>query len=106
MAVELKPGTVVQVTVKRTPTNEAAAKTLSRIFAKDPANRRLRPRRKKLLAGAIDIRRRGGRPWEVRSKAPRLIRPTKGAACSLAVTVDLLPDLRSVERFIEIKAKS
>lgn len=103
MAAEIKPGTVVSVTVTKNPTNEAAAKTLSRIFAKDAANKRERVRRKKLLETAIDVRRRGGRPWEVRSKAPRLVQPVKGDGCKIFASSDVLRDLGSVERFVAVK---
>jgi hypothetical protein len=104
MAVDVKPGSVVNVTVKKSPTNEAAAKTLSRLFAKDPVHKKARVQRKKLLAAAMDVRRRGGRPWEVRPKAPRLVQPVAGDACTIRATMDVIGDLRSVERFVEVKA--
>jgi hypothetical protein len=104
MPVDINPGAVVSVKVKKTPTNEAAAKTLSRLFAKDPVNKRARVRRKKLLAGAMDVRRRGGRPWEVRPKAPRLVQPAAGDACRIRATSDVIGDVRSVSRFVEVSA--
>jgi hypothetical protein len=103
MPVDVKPGAIVSVKVKKNPLSEAAAKTLSRLFAKDPANRKARRTRKKLLAGAMDVRRRGGRPWEVRPKAPRLFQPRAGDACSIRATSDVLGDLISVARYIEVK---
>jgi hypothetical protein len=102
MPAELKPGTVITLKVTKNPTNEAAAKTLSRLFAKDPINKRLRVRRKKLLAGAMDVRRRGGRPWEVRPHAPRLIQPKTGDSCKIKATTDVVGDLRKLTRFIEV----
>ena len=104
MAVEFKSGTLVSVKVMKNPVSEAAAKTLSRLFAKDPANRKGRKQRKKLLAGALDVRRRGGRPWDVRPQAPRRFMPVAGDACNLRATTDVLDDLRSVSRYIEVKA--
>jgi hypothetical protein len=102
-ALDIQPGSRIRIQVKKDPTNEAAAKTLSRLFAKDPANRKARRHRKKLLAGALDVRRRGGRPWEVRPKAPRLFQPTAGESCSLLATCDVINDLGSVARFIDIQ---
>src|SRR5260221_6022901 len=81
MPVDVKPGAIVSVKVKKTPISEAAAKTLSRLFAKDPANRKARRTRKKLLSGAMEVRRRGGRPWEVPPKAPRLFQPPADRSC-------------------------
>lgn len=103
MAADIKPGTKISLTVTKNPTNEAAAKTLSRLFAKDPVNKRERVRRKKLLSDAMEVHRRGGRPWEVRSKAPRLVQPKKGDACRISATTDVLKDLGSVTRFIAVK---
>jgi hypothetical protein len=104
MSVDVKPGAVVHIKVKKTPTNEAAAKTLSRLFAKDPINKRARVQRKKLLAGAMEVRRRGGRPWEVRPKAPRLVQPVAGDACKIRATTDVLGDLRNVARFVDVQS--
>jgi hypothetical protein len=105
MAAEIKPGSTVNIKVTKTPTNEAAAKTLSRIFAKAPGTRRLRVFRKKLRTEKMDVRRRGGRPWEVRQKAPRLIQPVAGDTCAVRATCDVIKDLGSVKRFIEVTAK-
>lgn len=99
---DIKPGTTVTVTVKKTPNCEAAAKTLSRLFAKDPANRKPRLFRKKLLAAAVTGHRRGGRTWYGHERAPRLFQPVSGDSCSLRATCDVIRDLGSVERFIAV----
>lgn len=104
MSVDITPGSTVDVKVTRTPTNQRAAKTLSRIFAKAPAHRKARQLRKKLLAYTMDPRRRGGRIWRVRQKAPRLFQPVQGDACSVLATCDVIGDLRSVETFVEVSA--
>ena len=102
MAIEIKPGSTVQVKVKRTVVGQAAAKTLSRLFAKDPVNKKARRWRKKLLADSMEVRRRGGRPWEVRQKAPRLFQPTTGDACSILATPDVIGDIKSVARYVDV----
>lgn len=104
MAVDIKPGTTISLTVKKSPTNEAAAKTLSRLFAKDPVAKKNRVRRKKLLATTMRVERRGGRPWEVRSKAPRLVQPKAGDSCKIFATSDVLRDIGSVTRFVTVKS--
>ena len=105
MPADIAPGSMVNVTVTKRPTNEAAAKTLSRLFAKTPENRRLRGRRKVLRASNSHDIRRGGRPWEVVPKAPRLIQPGAGDSCTIRATVDVIRDLGSVSRFVQIKSK-
>ncbi len=103
MAIDVQPGKTIDVTVTTDPTNEAAAKTLSRVFASDPANRKQRRIRKELRTNNMDGRQRGGRIWMVRPKAPRLFQPNKGDTCKLFATTALLNDLRSVSRFVEVK---
>ncbi|MCG8409423.1 MAG: hypothetical protein MI923_29815 [Phycisphaerales bacterium] len=103
MSIDVQPGSQVSVTVTAEPTNEAAAKTLSRVFARDPANRKLRMQRKKLRLYKMDGRQRGGRIWMVRPKAPRLCQPKKGDSCHLFTTSSLINDLRSVSRFVDVK---
>ncbi len=106
MSTNITPGSTVAITVAKTPTNGAAQKTLSRLFAKDPANRKARQFRKELLRSAMQRRRRGGRFWIVRPKAPRLFQPIKGATCTLLATSDVIGDLRSVSRFIDVRGTS
>lgn len=105
MAIEAKPGSTLSVKLTKNPTNEAAAKTLSRIFGRDSANKKARARRKKLLASSMRVERRGGRPWEVRSKAPRLVQPRPGDSCKVFATTAILRDLASVSRFVSVSAK-
>jgi hypothetical protein len=102
MSIEVAPGTKVNVKVKKAPSNAAAVKTLSRLFAKAPAAPRARRFRKKLLASTMDVRRRGGRPWEVRQKAPAIFQPVPGDACTILATCDVINDLRSISRFVEV----
>lgn len=103
MATDIKPGTRILVTLKTTPSSEAAAKTLSRLFLAAPANKKARLARKKLRANYILGHQRGGRTWFVRPKAPRIFQPVKGDACTLVATTSVLRDLGSVARHIDIK---
>jgi hypothetical protein len=103
MSLDVMPGSKVRIKVSKTPTNEAAAKTLSRIFAKNLTDRGARRRRRALRQSEMRLHRRGGRPWAYLPQAPRLFQPTKDAACTVLVTPDLLGDLRSVARFIQVE---
>lgn len=99
---DIKPGTRITLEVTKTPQSLAAAKTLSRLFKKDPVNQRADRLRKKTRTAQFDGRRRGGRIWYVRPSAPRLVQPKKGDQCSLLATTDVLRDLGSVERLIKV----
>lgn len=102
MATEIKPGSKIKVTLEQMPTNEAASKTLARIFRSNVEGRRARKVRKQLRASQFDGRQRGGRIWMVMPKAPRLCQPEKGATCELTATTSLIRDLNSVKRFVKI----
>jgi hypothetical protein len=99
MAIDLKPGTTVRVTINKNINRESARKTLERLFMKDKA-----------VAGPIEKRsrnfipipgRRGGRIW---TKRPNKVHPTldRGAAATIRVTPQAVKDLRSVEDFIQV----
>ena len=99
MAIELKPGQTVRVTVSKNITRDAARKTIERLFLKD-----------KSVSGPIAERsanfkelpkRRGGVIW---TKRPNKVHPTlnKGASATIKTTPQAIKDLKSVESFIEI----
>lgn len=102
MSLNVTPGSVVTVTITRNPRSERAAKTLSRLFGGDVANRKKARTRGRILAQTAEQRRRGGRLWTVKSKAPRLLQPRPGDTCKLHATVQVLRDLDSVQSCIEL----
>ncbi|MBX3395846.1 MAG: hypothetical protein KF841_10815 [Phycisphaerae bacterium] len=104
MAIEAKPGSKIKVTVKLTPRSEAAAKTLSRVFGRGDGARKLRAARQRIRTSKMWQHQRGGRPWTVRPKAPRLFQPTAGDSCEVLATTALIRDLKSVSRFVDVKS--
>lgn len=99
MAIDLKPGTTVRVTINKYITRESARKTLERLFMKDKA-----------ISGPIEKRsrnfveipgRRGGRIW---TKRPNKVHPAlgRGTVATVKVTPQSAKDLRSVESFIQV----
>jgi len=99
MAIDLKPGTTVRVTINKTINRESARKTLERLFMKD-----------KTISGPIEKRsrnfiplpkRRGGAIW---TKRPNKVHPdlSRGTAATIKVTPQAAKDLRSVEDFIQV----
>ena len=96
---QLQPGVTVTVTVNRPITNRAAARTLARIFLKDPEVSRRRRHRPK----QVETHMRGGRLWRHRKPGSVAVTPRVGDHCRLVCTVDVIRDLASVERFIEVQ---
>ena len=100
MAIDLKPGGTVRVTINKRVNRHTARKTLERLFMSDKA-----------VAGPIDTRaknfkempkRRGGQIW---TKRPNKLHPglDKGASATIKATPQHIRDLQSVEDFVEVK---
>jgi len=100
MALDLKPGQTIRVTISKQINRDAARKTLERLFLQD-----------KSVKNPIDARsanfiplpkRRGGCIW---TKRPNKVHPTlnQGASATFKVTPQAIKDLRSVESFVEVK---
>jgi ribosomal protein L23 len=101
MALDLKPGKTLTVTVNKHITREAARKTLERLFMQDKA-----------VVKPIDIRsanfkelpkRRGGQIW---TKRPNKVHPSlaQGAKATIKATPQTIRDLNSVASFVEVKS--
>lgn len=102
MSNDIAPGSKINVKVIQTPTNAAATKTIVRLLSKDHSvkleNERLRKTRKSHLTH----HQRGGRQWYV--WVPKIF-PVKGVAGesgTIVASLDVLTDLRSVEKFVEV----
>jgi hypothetical protein len=102
MAIDLKPGQSVRVTISRAITRAAARKTIERLFMKDKSVRTpldVRSRNFKELP-----KRRGGCIW---TKRPNKLHPdlAKGDSALLQTTPQFLRDLASVENFVTVAAQ-
>lgn len=101
---KITPGSRVNVKIVKQPTNTAAAKTLVRVLSKDQdvtaENKRLRKSRDRHFR----THQRGGRQWAVRVVKQRPVRGEVGEAGTVTATHDVINDLRSVERFVEVSA--
>ena len=104
MADLLIPRNNVTFTVTKVPQRPAQRKTIQRLM-------RLQPRIQRGLQ-ALQLRRRrednktyirAGVPWTNRAKATKLTRVAEGASFTLRLTPQIIPDLRSVERFLGMK---
>jgi len=104
MAQDIKVGSNVKVTVVKDVTNEAARKTIARILAKDAdiaaEHKRLRKSRDRHLR----LEARGGREWAVRVIKQHPIQGKSGETGTVLATVDVINDLNSVKKFVEVSA--
>ncbi|MBM4113585.1 MAG: hypothetical protein FJ253_09495 [Phycisphaerae bacterium] len=100
---ELAPTKTVTFTVKALPRTDRQRKTLQRLM-------RLQPKVQRGLKRLADARRRetpwtqrGGRPFARRKAATKLVVPRVGATFTLRLTAQILPDIRSVEKYLSTK---
>jgi hypothetical protein len=100
MALDMKSGQSVRVTINKSINRASARKTLERVFMLDktitaPLDRRSR--------NFIPLpKRRGGQIW---TKRPNKLHPAlvPGAAATLKATPQLIKDLHSVESFVQVQ---
>ena len=95
-------GSQVQIKVVKTPRKGAAVKTLVRLLSKDDVFRTENNRIHRLRKTHNRVKQRGGRPWTVRMVKLTSARGEAGESGTITATTDVINDLRSVARFIEV----
>ena len=99
---DIQIGTNVQVKVVNHPTNQAAVKTLCRILAKDATVKEEKKRLDKVADANLKYSSRGGRPWIQRMVKIHPVKGTVGDQGVVFASADVIADLKSVSRFIEV----
>lgn len=104
MATALAPNKSFTFEIKKSPVAASKKKTLQRLMQMQPevsrGLRKLSDRRKKFDNRDTN---RGGRIWVDRAKASKLVRIEPGQTFTLRVTPQILPDIKSVEKYLEAK---
>ncbi len=95
-------GSRVSVKVVKDPTNVAAAKTLARVLCKDRDVAREQRRLEKVRASHYNPKRRGGRLYAGRLVKQHAAEGKVGESGTVHATIDVLRDLASVNRFVEV----
>ncbi|MCG3137267.1 MAG: hypothetical protein HJJLKODD_01110 [Phycisphaerae bacterium] len=93
------PGKTITITIVKEPRTENAKQTLGRVFLKDPKVRKARNDDPKPVTWS----RRAGRYWHEQPSGSVLLYPKKGESAKVRATVDVIRDLGSVERYIEVR---
>ncbi len=96
----IEPRGNVKVTVKKTPLSKGARSTLARLFLKDP---KIAKTRRKDPKGTIPER-RGGRIWMGHIRGTVAAVPHVGDSCEIQATLDVVRDLGSVKRYVDVTA--
>jgi hypothetical protein len=102
MAIDLKPGQTVRVTISKNINRAAARKTIERLFCKDKTlTAPLKARSRNFITLP---KRRGGQIWTKRPNKIHLAL-AKGDAATLTATPQAIKDLASVGDFVDVQAK-
>ncbi|MBB6430849.1 hypothetical protein [Algisphaera agarilytica] len=103
---ELATGTKINVKIVKQPTSAAASKTLVRLLSKDPAVIAENKRHAKIRNKSQWMSTRGGRwrIWESRLAKQHPVKGALGEEGTIVASYDVLKDLPSVERFVEVTA--
>ena len=101
MAIDVKTGQTVRVTISKHISRASAKKTIERVFLLDKTIRKPIERRSRNFKELP--KRRGGQIW---TKRPNKVHPTliPGAAATIKATPQLIRDLNSVESFVQVQA--
>ena len=100
MAIDIRPGQWINVTVTRQPRAAGALKTLVRLLQRDTAARKIAARAKK--ARPVGEHRRGGRMWKDRPSRVPTVATDAGASYRIFASLDVLKDLTSIEKYVQI----
>ena len=105
MSKTLVPTKTVTFTITSVPQRNAQIKTIQRLMRMQPhiqgglkhlANRR------RLTDNVMTSR--AGRPWVVRKRVTKLTPVKQGETFTLTLTPQIIPDIASVEKFLDAKA--
>lgn len=98
---DITPGSTVNIEITATPRAQAALKTLTRVCEKDSRIAKMR-RDQKRDRPSWRWWQRGGRQWhhQMRTKSP--VKLTPGSRYAVRATVDVIRDLESVSRWVNV----
>lgn len=98
----LTPGTTVTLRVKTVPATAKARKTIERLMRLNPKAQRTLDKVAKVRGRTTPLNQRGGRMWASRIPATKCVGCEAGATFPLRITPQIIPDVASVGRYIEI----
>jgi hypothetical protein len=107
MATALSSNTTLTFSINQVPAKASHFKTLERLMRMEPrvaqGLRRLQSRRQR---EDNKPHQRGGRMWISRVKSSKLVHVARGESFTLYVTPQILPDLKAVEQYLDVKSAS
>lgn len=99
----LKPGQIIKCTLTSAPRASGNKTTLQRLMRLDPASVKSLRRAYRLRAQRMTTYNRGNRDWVKRETCAKIVTVGKGQSWTMPYSVNLLPDLKSIEKFIKVE---
>jgi hypothetical protein len=99
----LKPGQLVRCTLTKAPRSAGSESTVARLMRNDPSAKKALRRSQKTRAQNVNRYNRGNRMWISRVRPGKVVRVVPGQDWTMTYRVDMLPDLKSVEAYLEIR---
>ena len=99
----IAPLETLTFTVAKMPKRAAQVKTIERLMRLQPRKQRILrhlQRRRRLYDNVVSIR--AGRRWIHRVRATKVAKVQLGETFTLTLTAQVIPDLRSVEKFLKV----
>ena len=100
----IAPLETLTFTVAKMPKRAAQVKTIERLMRLQPRKQRILrhlQRRRRRYDNVVSIR--AGRRWIHRVRATKVAKVQLGETFTLTLTAQVIPDLRSVEKFLKVE---
>jgi hypothetical protein len=100
----IAPLETLTFTVIKRPRRPAQVKTIERLMKLEPDRQRtLRHLQRRRMVSDNVVGIRAGRKWINRVRATKVARADAGETFTITVTPQVIPDLRSVEKFLKVE---
>jgi hypothetical protein len=97
-----QPGTAVRCTITKLPRAAAKLDTLTRLMQMDPGVKRDLRKAQRRRRQNMNVYIRGNREWTSRERCGHYVTVKTGESWTLPYTLNLAPDLRSVEAYLTL----
>jgi hypothetical protein len=99
----LKAGQMIRCTVTRDIRIPRHAATVERLMRANPDIKRRLKKAQNYRMKTLNVRPRGGRPWESRVKSARYAVALNGSTWTMAFIPQVLNDFKSIEQYLKIE---
>jgi hypothetical protein len=100
-----KAGQLLHCTLTKAPRSAGAESTIARLMRNDADSKRGLRKSQKIRRQTMLVYNRGNRDWTSRKTCGKVVHVAPGQDWTMAFDFSLLPDLKSVEEYLDVRAK-